>query len=180
MSDTPHCPDCGNPLEAEEWSEELFPHCLLQLALEESSGAELEAEATEGVPSVERSSWSMSRGKIFGNRYGIRTLLGRGGMGEVWRAYDLKLRVDVALKTVRPDLVEQQRVLETLRQEVRAAREVVSPNVCRVYDLQEFDGREMVSMEYVDGAEKAVWHLWQDINLNGVRPPRQTSGRLRP
>ena len=72
-------------------------------------------------------------------------------MGEVWRAFDLKLRVDVALKALRAELLEHQRALETLRQEVRVAREVVSPNVCRVYDLEEIDDTELVSMEYIDG-----------------------------
>jgi WD40 repeat protein len=90
-------------------------------------------------------------GQILGNRYRIRSLLGSGGMGEVFRAFDLKLRVDVALKAVRPALLADARSLEGLREEVRAARAVVSPNVCRVFDLVEFDGRELVSMEYVDG-----------------------------
>jgi serine/threonine protein kinase/WD40 repeat protein len=72
-------------------------------------------------------------------------------MGEVWRAYDLKLRVDVALKTLRAELLEKERALQALRQEVRIAREVVSPNVCRVFDLVELDGQELVSMEYIDG-----------------------------
>jgi len=72
-------------------------------------------------------------------------------MGEVWRAYDLKLRVDVALKTLRGELLEKERALEALRREVRSAREVISSNVCRVFDLVELDGQELVSMEYIDG-----------------------------
>jgi len=73
-------------------------------------------------------------------------------MGEVWHAFDLKLRVEVALKALRGDIFKSERRLELLRQEVRAAREVVSPNVCRIFDLIEVEGRELVSMEYVDGA----------------------------
>jgi serine/threonine-protein kinase len=91
-------------------------------------------------------------GQVLGERYQILELLGRGGMGEVWRALDLKLRVEVALKALRGDLFKSERRLELLRQEVRAAREVVSPNVCRIFDLIEIEGRELVSMEYVDGA----------------------------
>jgi len=90
-------------------------------------------------------------GQVLGGRYQIRAFLGRGGMGEVWRALDLKLRVEVALKALRPTLASDAARLELLRQEVRAAREVTSQNVCRVYDLVELDGRELVSMEYVDG-----------------------------
>jgi hypothetical protein len=90
-------------------------------------------------------------GRTLGERYQVVGRLGAGGMGEVWRAFDLKLRVEVALKALREDLFKDEKRLEMLRQEVRAAREVVSPNVCRIFDLVEADGRELVSMEYVDG-----------------------------
>jgi hypothetical protein len=93
----------------------------------------------------------LAPGQVLGERYQIRSLLGRGGMGEVWRAFDLKLRVEVALKALREDLFKDEGRLELLRREVRAAREVVSPNVCRIFDLIEADGHELVSMEYVDG-----------------------------
>jgi len=100
-------------------------------------------------------------GQVLGERYQILEMLGRGGMGEVWQrggmgevwqAFDLKLRVEVALKALREDFFKSERRLELLRQEVRAAREVMSPNVCRIFDLIEIEGRELVSMEYVDGA----------------------------
>jgi WD40 repeat protein len=94
-------------------------------------------------------------GVILGERYQIREILGRGGMGEVYRAFDLKLRVDVALKSVRPELSASERARELLRQEVRSAREVVSPNVCRIFDLVVEEGRELVSMEYIDGVTLA-------------------------
>jgi eukaryotic-like serine/threonine-protein kinase len=86
-------------------------------------------------------------GLVLANRYEIRRPLGRGGMGEVWLAYDLRLRVDVALKALLPRGARP----ESLHGEIRAAREVVSPNVCRVFDLVEADGRELLSMEFVDG-----------------------------
>ena len=95
---------------------------------------------------------AFTQGQVLGERYQILEMLGRGGMGEVWRAFDLKLRVDVALKALRPDFFKSERRLELLRHEVRAAREVMSPNVCRIFDLIEIEGRELVSMEYVDGA----------------------------
>jgi len=91
-------------------------------------------------------------GQVLGERYQILEMLGRGGMGEVWQAFDLKLRVEVALKALLPDLFKDERRRDLLRQEVRAAREVMSPNVCRIFDLIEIEGRELVSMEYVDGA----------------------------
>ena len=79
-------------------------------------------------------------GQVLGERYQILEMLGRGGMGEVWKAFDLKLRVEVALKALRPEFFKSERRLDMLRQEVRAAREVMSPNVCRIFDLEEVDG----------------------------------------
>ncbi len=90
-------------------------------------------------------------GDVIANRYRIVGSLGEGGMGEVWRAFDLKLRVDVALKSLRRELVGDERRVELLRREVRSARDVISPNVCRVFDLEEVGEQELVSMEFVDG-----------------------------
>jgi len=101
---------------------------------------------TEGLPEN-----ILAAGQVLGDRYQIRSQLGRGGMGEVWQAFDLKLRVEVALKALLPGLFKDERRRDLLRREVRAAREVVSPNVCRIFDLIEIDGRELVSMEFVDG-----------------------------
>jgi WD40 repeat protein len=70
-------------------------------------------------------------------------------MGEVWQAFDLKLQVDVALKALHS--AKDESAQARLRREVRAAREVISPHVCRVFDLVEADGRELLSMEYVEG-----------------------------
>ncbi|MEJ2084549.1 MAG: serine/threonine-protein kinase, partial [Acidobacteriota bacterium] len=105
----------------------------------------------DSVPTLGFPEETLAPGVVLGKRSRIRSLLGRGGMGEVWRAFDLKLRVDVALKSLRPELVRQVQALQALRDEVRAAREVVSANVCRVFDLVELDGQELVSMEYIDG-----------------------------
>ena len=88
---------------------------------------------------------AFAKGQILGDRYQILDMLGRGGMGEVWKAFDLKLRVEVALKALRPEFFKSERRLELLRQEVRAAREVVSPNVCRIFDVVEVEGREAAS-----------------------------------
>ena len=88
---------------------------------------------------------------VVANRYEILSKLGKGGMGEVWHAFDLKLRVDVALKSLRVDLKRSQDPVEALRREVRTAREVISPNVCRIFDLVVEAEQELISMEYIDG-----------------------------
>ena len=143
-SEDAHCPDCGTELPSDGATEGLCPQCLLSLALcdfEPGAGPDDRAETLDRP----------SAGRILGERYQMRELLGRGGMGEVWRAFDLKLRLDVALKAIHPDKATDERARELLRQEVRSAREVVSPNVCRIFDLVVEDGQELVSMELVDG-----------------------------
>lgn len=72
-------------------------------------------------------------------------------MGEVWRAYDLKLRTEVALKSIVSERLTNDSSRQLLRSEVIAARKVTSPNVCRVFDLFELNGDEILSMELVDG-----------------------------
>jgi serine/threonine-protein kinase len=99
-------------------------------------------------------------GQILGERYRIIGLLGRGGMGEVYRADDLKLGQAVALKFL-PESpaapgqsdTDATAIADRFRAEVRNARQVSHPNVCRVYDIDEVEGRLFLSMEYVDGED---------------------------
>jgi tRNA A-37 threonylcarbamoyl transferase component Bud32 len=92
-------------------------------------------------------------GTVLGGRYRIVERLGRGGMGEVFRADDLKLGQPVALKFLPPDVDRDPARLTQLHTEVRMARQVSHPNVCRVYDIDEVDGTTFLSMEYVDGED---------------------------
>jgi serine/threonine-protein kinase len=92
-------------------------------------------------------------GTLLGGRYRIIERLGRGGMGEVYRADDLKLGQPVALKFLPADVDKDPARLTQLHTEVRMARQVSHPNVCRVYDIDEVDGATFLSMEYVDGED---------------------------
>ncbi len=94
-------------------------------------------------------------GTLLGGRYRIIALLGRGGMGEVYRATDLTLGQSVALKFLPEEAARNQRLLERFHGEVRVARLVSHPNVCRVYDIGEIEGMPFISMEYVDGEDLA-------------------------
>jgi hypothetical protein len=96
-----------------------------------------------------------SPGTILGERYRIIGLIGRGGMGEVYRADDLKLGQPVALKFLPEKLASEPAWIERFYAEVRHARGVSHPNVCRVYDVGESEGRHFLSMEYVDGEDLA-------------------------
>ena len=110
-------------------------------------------------------------GTLLATRYRIVGLLGRGGMGEVYRADDLTLGQPVALKFLRGD---DPSLAARLREETRTARQVSHPNVCRVHDVGEWDGRPFVSMEYVDGEDLAsllrrIGRLPQDKAVEIVR-----------
>ena len=94
-------------------------------------------------------------GAVLAERYRIIGLLGRGGMGEVYRADDLKLGQPVALKFLPKRFASEKERLERFYAEVRIARQVSHPNVCRVYDVGEIDGQHYLSMEYVDGEDLA-------------------------
>jgi serine/threonine-protein kinase len=94
-------------------------------------------------------------GTMLAGRYRVVALLGRGGMGEVYRAEDLTLGQPVALKFLPDEVAHDSDRLARFRQEVRVARQVSHPNVCRVYDIGEADGQPFISMEYVDGEDLA-------------------------
>lgn len=95
-------------------------------------------------------------GTLVAGRYRIVGLLGRGGMGDVYRADDLTLGQPVALKFVPRHVEGDQRRILRFMEEVRAARAVAHPGVCRVYDVGEADGRHFLSMEYIDGEDLAT------------------------
>jgi tetratricopeptide (TPR) repeat protein/tRNA A-37 threonylcarbamoyl transferase component Bud32 len=78
---------------------------------------------------------TFSPDELVADRYKIVRFIGRGGMGEVYEANDLELRQRVALKTVRPEIALDQQAIERFKREIRIAREVTHPNVCRIFDL---------------------------------------------
>ncbi len=131
-----------------------------------SSGApESSDSGGSGKPVTSSSGWLSSSGSIdhgrfppgtlLGGRYRIVERLGHGGMGQVYRADDLKLGQQVALKFLPDDVDKDPARLTQLHTEVRMARQVSHPNVCRVYDIDEVEGHTFISMEYVDGEDLA-------------------------
>ena len=92
-------------------------------------------------------------GTVLAGRYRLVGQLGKGGMGEVYRADDLKLGQPVALKFLPEKLSKDAAMLERFHREVRTARKVSHPNVCRVFDIGETSGQHFLSMEYIDGED---------------------------
>ena len=105
-------------------------------------------------------------GAIIGGRYRLVSLLGRGGMGEVYRADDLTLDQPVALKFLPDGVAASDARLAQFHNELRVARQVSHKNVCRLYDLGDADGRRFLTMEYVDGED-----LSASLRRFGRMPP---------
>jgi serine/threonine-protein kinase len=111
--------------------------------------------SSPSTPNPRGAALALAPGQIVAGRYRIVGLLGRGGMGEVYRADDLKLGTPVALKFLPRHVERDPAMLERFHAEVRTARQVSHPHVCRVYDISEVGGRHFLSMEYVDGEDLA-------------------------
>ncbi len=135
------------------------------------------ASSSPGVSRPGSISQTMGRftpGTVFGERYRIIGLLGKGGMGEVYRADDLTLDQPVALKFLPEKVATDPERLDRFYSEVRVARQVSHPNVCRIYDVGQVQGQHFISMEYVDGEDLAsllrrIGRLPQDKALEIAR-----------
>ena len=94
---------------------------------------------------------AVSRGTVLASRYEIRELVGRGGMGTVYRARDLVLDEEVAIKVLRADVAQAQGMAERFLSEIKLARRVSHPNVCRIHEYGEEGALRFISMELVNG-----------------------------
>ena len=115
-------------------------------SLGNENNTEIKANTTGGTKTGD-----FVAGTILASRYRIIGLVGKGGMGEVYKAEDMQLSQVVALKFLPEAVVGDEDMLARFRGEVRNARQVSHVNVCRVFDIGEIDGRHFLSMEFVDG-----------------------------
>jgi len=151
------CPACSHSAAADS---RFCPHCGTALPAAEEAEHESTILAGSSIliddePSGSFDHGSFLPGTLIAQRYRIVALLGKGGMGEVYRADDLKLGQSVALKFLPASLADDARRIQRFHEEVRIARQVTHPNVCRVYDIGEVEGHTYLSMEYVDGENLA-------------------------
>jgi len=163
----PFCPQCGGGVET---GARFCPACGVQQSSTSQMPTEVATPRTPRTPSASTPTSPIGRldssqsqfgarfqpGQTLAGRYRIVGLLGRGGMGEVYRADDLTLGQPVSLKFLPKHLNEHPDVLARFHSEVRNARQVSHPNVCRVYDIGEFEGQLFLTMEYVDGEDLGV------------------------
>ena len=93
------------------------------------------------------------RGATFAGRYEIIEELGRGGMGKVYRVEDTKIKAEIALKLIRPEISSDKKTIERFSNELKTTRMISHRNVCRMFDLGEDKGAYFITMEYVPGED---------------------------
>ncbi|HVZ71264.1 MAG TPA: serine/threonine-protein kinase [Polyangia bacterium] len=106
----------------------------------------------EGTQGAALGGATLARGTVLASRYEIVRRLGQGGVAVVMQARDRALGVDVAIKVLRPDAAGEAKRLERLAKEVKLARQIRHPNVCRVFDFGEADGHAFLVMELARGS----------------------------
>jgi serine/threonine protein kinase/WD40 repeat protein len=137
------CPECGGPLRASA-AGGLCPRCLLRFTLSETAGE----PACEDAPPV------AGMPRRFGD-YELRRELGRGGMGVVYEACDLRLNRTVALKMLLPARLASPVELERFRREAEAVAALDHPNILPVYDVGEIQGQPFFTMKLAESGSLA-------------------------
>jgi len=100
--------------------------------------------------------------KVAGGRYSLRRMLGRGGMGIVWLAFDERLKREVALKFLPPQIKADPVALDDLRRETARSQNLTHPNIVRIHDLYEANDEDpFISMEFVDGQNLGAFRVQQ-------------------
>jgi serine/threonine-protein kinase len=94
---------------------------------------------------------ALTQGVLLSGRYEVLRPVGKGGMGRVYKARDKALEEDVAIKVLRQELVRDPEMARRFKSEIKLARKVSHPNVCRIHDYGEDQGLLFISMEFIDG-----------------------------
>jgi serine/threonine protein kinase/tetratricopeptide (TPR) repeat protein len=95
----------------------------------------------------------LARGTTFAGRYEIIEELGKGGMGKVYRVEDKKIKAEIALKLIKPEIAADKQTIERFSNELKMTRMISHRNVCRMFDLGEDKGSYFITMEYVHGED---------------------------
>jgi serine/threonine protein kinase/lipopolysaccharide biosynthesis regulator YciM len=127
--DTLFCGNCGTKFEAEE------------------------KESASLTKTIETPTEEHTRGSIIAERYEVIEELGKGGMGKVYRVEDKKIKEEVALKLIKPEIAADKKTIERFSNELKFARKIAHRNVCKMYDLGEEEGTYYITMEYIPGED---------------------------
>jgi serine/threonine protein kinase/tetratricopeptide (TPR) repeat protein len=135
------CPKCGtdNPSDSKYCKE-----CATALI----DPKEISASHTK---TLETPKEALPKGTTFANRYEIIEVLGKGGMGKVYKALDKEINEEVAIKFLKPEIAEDEGTIERFRNELKIARRIAHKNVCKMYHLAKEEKTPYITMEYVSG-----------------------------
>jgi serine/threonine-protein kinase len=107
--------------------------------------------ATEACFTCGKALHALTQGTVLAGRYEVLSPLGQGGMGRVYKAKDRVLDEHVALKVLRPEFAREPDMARRFLSEIKLARKVSHPNVCRIHEYGEDGGLRYISMEWIDG-----------------------------
>jgi len=110
-------------------------------------------EISAPTETLEAAKEELTRGTTFASRYEIIEELGKGGMGKVYRVEDKKIKEEVALKLIKPEIASDKKTIERFSNELKMARKIAHRNVCRMFDLGEEKESHYITMEYVPGED---------------------------
>lgn len=158
------CPSCGTTVDEDA---RFCPECGFQLQGPHADSSDEGLVTMGGLETLadmptrdaqSSSSETLDAGSLFADRYVIADIVGRGGMGVVYRATDKLSEKTVALKLIRPERVAGPSAIKKLISEGITARDIRHPNIVAVYDVGETQGQPFVSMEYLGGQSLRAWH----------------------
>ncbi|HEY6943492.1 MAG TPA: protein kinase [Candidatus Acidoferrum sp.] len=130
----------------------------------------MSSPSKESFSSSRGGSDELAPGALLAGRYQILQLLGRGGMGAVYKARDKELDRLVAVKLIRPELARNPEILRRFKQELILARQVTHKNVIRIFDLGQSDGIKFITMDFVEGRD-----LCAVLRERGKLPPAEAA-----
>lgn len=112
----------------------------------------------EGTPysktqTLQETPSKLTIGSAFAGRYQIIEELGKGGMGMVYKALDTEIEERVAVKLLNPEIAADENMIRRFKNELKFARKITHKNVCRMYDLNEYESINYITMEYVPGED---------------------------
>ena len=142
------CLNCHTPLPELDSQETLNDAGTL---VEDWSVASTSKASRASVPPSRAATGELMPGTVLGGRYEVLQLLGRGGMGAVYKAHDKELDRIVALKLIRPDLARNPEMVRRFKQELILARQITHKNVIRIFDLGQSEGIKFITMDFVEG-----------------------------
>ncbi len=123
--ETPFCPQCGTPLDM----------------------------AAIPTMTIQAHAAKLSRGSVFAGRYEIIEEIGKGGMGWVYKVYDKKIDEKLAIKVINPAIASDPMIINRFSHELKVVRKIIHKNVCRMYELADAEGRQYITMEFIEGED---------------------------